>query len=227
MAIERTLSILKPDATRRNLTGAINDRFERRGLRIVAQKRIMLTKAQAESFYEVHAERPFYRGLVAFMISGPIVVQVLEGPDAVALSREIMGATDPAARRVGHDPQGFRRVDRGEFGAWLRFARERGAGDCLLLLGDRHPTLACEASDLSRRRAAVPGRTPQPGPPWGAWRLAWRPVSTRRLCCSFRCSSWRRGASRRWPRSPGCLPPAWFYARTVRSGAPVSPFRRC
>ena len=101
MAIERTLSILKPDATRRNLTGAINDRFERRGLRIVAQKRIMLTEAQAKSFYEVHAARPFYRGLVAFMMSGPIVVQVLEGPDAVALSREIMGATDPAAAEAG------------------------------------------------------------------------------------------------------------------------------
>jgi nucleoside-diphosphate kinase len=101
MAIERTLSILKPDATRRNLTGAINDRFERRGLRIVAQKRIRLTEAQAESFYEVHAARPFYRGLVTFMISGPIVVQVLEGPDAVALSREIMGATDPAAAASG------------------------------------------------------------------------------------------------------------------------------
>jgi len=101
MAIERTLSILKPDATRRNLTGAINDRFERRGLRIVAQKRIRLTVAQAERFYEVHAERPFYGGLVAFMISGPIVVQVLEGPDAVRLSREIMGATDPAKAAPG------------------------------------------------------------------------------------------------------------------------------
>ncbi len=101
MAIERTLSILKPDATRRNLTGAINDRFERRGLRIVAQKRISMAQAQAERFYEVHAERPFYRGLVAFMISGPVVVQVLEGPDAVALSREIMGATDPAKAAPG------------------------------------------------------------------------------------------------------------------------------
>ena len=101
MAIERTLSILKPDATRRNLTGAINDRFERRGLRIVAQKRIRLTETQAERFYEVHAERPFYRGLVAFMTSGPVVVQVLEGPDAVALSREIMGATDPAKAAPG------------------------------------------------------------------------------------------------------------------------------
>jgi len=101
MAIERTLSILKPDATRRNLTGAINDRFERRGLGIVAQKRVRLTERQAERFYEVHAERPFYRGLVAFMTSGPVVVQVLEGPDAVALSREIMGATDPAKAAPG------------------------------------------------------------------------------------------------------------------------------
>ena len=96
MTTERTLSIIKPDATRRNLTGAINDRFEKRGLRIVAQKRIQLGQAQAERFYEVHAERPFYRGLIAFMTSGPVVVQVLEGDDAVALNREIMGATNPA-----------------------------------------------------------------------------------------------------------------------------------
>jgi nucleoside-diphosphate kinase len=101
MAIERTLSILKPDATRRNLTGAINDRFERRGLRIVAQKRIRLTAEQAERFYAVHSERPFYRSLVEFMTSEPVVAQVLEGPDAVALSREIMGATDPARAAPG------------------------------------------------------------------------------------------------------------------------------
>jgi nucleoside-diphosphate kinase len=101
MAIERTLSILKPDATRRNLTGAINDRFERRGLRIVAQKRIQLTTEQAEQFYAVHVQRPFYRSLVEFMTSGPVVVQVLEGPDAVGLSREIMGATDPAKAAPG------------------------------------------------------------------------------------------------------------------------------
>ena len=101
MAIERTLSILKPDATGRNLTGAINDRFERRGLRIVAQKRLRLTVEQAEQFYAVHAERPFYRSLVEFMISGPVVAQVLEGPDAVALTREIMGATDPAKAAAG------------------------------------------------------------------------------------------------------------------------------
>jgi nucleoside-diphosphate kinase len=101
MATERTLSIIKPDATRRNLTGTINHLFESRGLRIVAQKRIRLTEAQAERFYEVHAERPFYRDLVAFMTSGPIVVQVLEGEDAVALNREIMGATNPADAAPG------------------------------------------------------------------------------------------------------------------------------
>jgi nucleoside-diphosphate kinase len=101
MTIERTLSIIKPDATRRNLTGAINDRFEKRGLRIVAQKRVQLSQAQAERFYEVHAERPFYRDLVAFMSSGPVVVQVLEGHDAVALNREIMGTTNPADAAPG------------------------------------------------------------------------------------------------------------------------------
>lgn len=101
MATERTLSIIKPDATRRNLTGVINERFEKRGLRIIAQKRIQLLPAQAERFYEVHAGRPFYHSLVTFMSSGPIVVQVLEGEDAVALNREIMGATDPAKADPG------------------------------------------------------------------------------------------------------------------------------
>ena len=101
MATERTLSIIKPDATRRNLTGSITHRFESRGLRIVAQKRMHLTESQAERFYEVHAERPFYRDLVTFMTSGPIVVQVLEGVGAVALNREIMGATNPADAAAG------------------------------------------------------------------------------------------------------------------------------
>ena len=101
MAMEQTLSIIKPDATRRNLTGAINDRFEKRGLRIIAQKRLHLSTGQAERFYEVHAERPFYRSLVNYMSSGPAVVQVLEGENAVALNREIMGATDPAKAGPG------------------------------------------------------------------------------------------------------------------------------
>ena len=101
MPIERTLSIIKPDATRRNLTGTINDRFEKSGLRIIAQKRLQLSIAQAERFYEVHVERPFYRSLVSFMSSGPAVVQILEGENAVALNREIMGATDPAKAAPG------------------------------------------------------------------------------------------------------------------------------
>jgi nucleoside-diphosphate kinase len=101
MAVERTLSIIKPDATRRNLTGKINARFEEAGLRIVAQKRIRLTKEQAEKFYEVHAERSFFDELVAFMTSGPVVVQVLEGENAVQANREIMGATNPANAAPG------------------------------------------------------------------------------------------------------------------------------
>jgi nucleoside-diphosphate kinase len=101
MAIERTLSIIKPDATRRNLTGAINDRFEKAGLRIVAQKRLRLSQDMAERFYAVHAERPFYRSLVDFMISGPVVAQVLEGDNAVQKNRDVMGATDPAKAAAG------------------------------------------------------------------------------------------------------------------------------
>jgi nucleoside-diphosphate kinase len=101
MATERTLSIIKPDATRRNLTGAINDRFEKAGLRIVAQKRLRLSRELAERFYAVHKERPFFASLVDFMISGPVVVQVLEGENAVARNREVMGATDPAKADPG------------------------------------------------------------------------------------------------------------------------------
>jgi nucleoside-diphosphate kinase len=96
MTIERTLSIIKPDATRRNLTGKINAKFEEAGLRIVAQRRIRLSQEQAEAFYAVHKARPFFAGLVTFMTSGPVVVQVLEGEDAVAENRRIMGATNPA-----------------------------------------------------------------------------------------------------------------------------------
>ncbi|MCE8007815.1 nucleoside-diphosphate kinase [Aestuariivita sp.] len=101
MALERTFSIIKPDATRRNLTGAINAKFEEAGLRIVAQKRIHMTKAQAGKFYEVHAERPFYDELCTFMSSEPVVVQVLEGENAISKNREIMGATNPADAAPG------------------------------------------------------------------------------------------------------------------------------
>src|SRR6185312_8777064 len=96
MAVERTLSIIKPDATRRNHTGAIVDRFERAGLRVIASRRMRLSTAQAEAFYGVHSARPFFRSLVDFMISGPVVVQVLEGENAVQKNRDVMGATDPA-----------------------------------------------------------------------------------------------------------------------------------
>lgn len=101
MALERTFSIVKPDATARNLTGAINAMIEEAGLRIVAQRRIRMTEAQAKGFYAVHAERPFYSDLVAFMTSGPVVVQVLEGADAIARYREVMGATNPAEAADG------------------------------------------------------------------------------------------------------------------------------
>ncbi|MGA8969490.1 MAG: nucleoside-diphosphate kinase [Pseudolabrys sp.] len=101
MAIERTFSILKPDATGRNLTGAINAIIEKAGLRIVAQKRVRISREQAEKFYAVHRERPFFRELVDFMISGPVVVQVLEGDNAIAKYREVMGATDPAKAAAG------------------------------------------------------------------------------------------------------------------------------
>jgi nucleoside-diphosphate kinase len=101
MAIERTLSIIKPDATRRNLTGQINARLEAAGLRIVAQKRLRLTRGQAEQFYAVHRSRPFFDGLCEFMISAPVVVQVLEGENAVAKNREVMGATNPANAAPG------------------------------------------------------------------------------------------------------------------------------
>ncbi len=101
MTTERTLSIIKPDATRRNLTGRINAKFEDAGLRIVAQKRIRLTRAQAGEFYAVHKERPFYDELCEFMASGPVVVQVLEGEGAIAKNREVMGATNPADAAPG------------------------------------------------------------------------------------------------------------------------------
>tara|TARA_B100001063_G_scaffold241469_1_gene268409 strand:- start:557 stop:979 length:423 start_codon:yes stop_codon:yes gene_type:complete len=101
MTIENTLSIIKPDATRRNITGSINTKFEQAGLNIVAQKRLQLTKSMAEKFYEVHKNRPFFNDLVDFMISGPVIAQVLRGENAVKINREIMGATNPKEAEKG------------------------------------------------------------------------------------------------------------------------------
>ena len=101
MAVQRTFSIIKPDATKRNITGKVNAKIEEAGLRIVAQKRLQLTKEQAGGFYAVHSERPFYNDLVNFMMSGPVVVQVLEGENAIARYREVMGATNPADADAG------------------------------------------------------------------------------------------------------------------------------
>ena len=101
MAIENTLSIIKPDATDRNLTGAINSKLEKAGLKIIAQKRLKLSTEMAQKFYEVHKDRPFYNDLVDFMISGPVVVQVLSGENAVMLNREVMGATNPSKAKDG------------------------------------------------------------------------------------------------------------------------------
>ena len=101
MAVQRTFSIIKPDATARNITGKVNAKIEEAGLRIIAQKRLQLTKEQASGFYAVHKERPFYNDLVAFMMSGPVVVQVLEGENAIAKYREVMGATNPADADAG------------------------------------------------------------------------------------------------------------------------------
>ena len=101
MSVEKTLSIIKPDATKRNLTGLINAKFEKAGLKIIAQKRLQLTRPMAEKFYEIHKDRPFYNDLVDFMISGPVIVQVLEGDDAVKLNRSVMGATNPEEAEEG------------------------------------------------------------------------------------------------------------------------------
>jgi nucleoside-diphosphate kinase len=101
MAIERTLSIIKPDATARNITGAINAMIEKAGLRIIAQKRVMISRGQAEAFYAVHRQRPFFGELIDLMVSGPVLVQVLEGDNAIAAYRDLMGATDPAKAADG------------------------------------------------------------------------------------------------------------------------------
>ncbi len=145
MAIERTFSIIKPDATRRNLTGAINAIFEQAGLRIVAQKRVWMSRAQAKTFYEVHAARPFYNDLVDFMISGPVVVQVLEGENAVAKNRELMGATNPAQAAEGTIRKLFAESIEANSVHGSDSAENAAVEIALLLRGhrDRRLTLAC------------------------------------------------------------------------------------
>ncbi len=122
MAVERTLSIIKPDAVAKNVIGEILARFEKAGLKIVAARMAWLSRAEAEGFYAVHKERPFFRDLVDFMTSGPVMIQVLEGDNAIAKNRELMGATDPEEGGAGHHPRRFRAVDRRQRGARLRCA---------------------------------------------------------------------------------------------------------
>ena len=124
MAATRTFSIIKPDATRRNLTGAVTKMLEEAGLRVVASKRIRMTRDQAEGFYAVHKERPFFNDLCTFMTSGPVVVQVLEGENAVHAQPRRDGRDQPGRCRRGHDPQGLCRIDRGQFGPRLGQRRE-------------------------------------------------------------------------------------------------------
>ena len=162
MATERTLSIIKPDATRRNLTGQINAVLEAAGLRIVAQKRVRLTQAQAEAFYAVHKERPFFRGLVEFMISGPVVVQVLEGDNAVARNREVMGATDPKKAAPGTIRAQFAEDIEAELGARVGQRGERRNRDRVLLRAGGHRRVAPCPPRISRRSRRWP--TTMPGP---------------------------------------------------------------
>ena len=152
MAVQRTFSILKPDVTRRNLTGAVNQRIEAAGLRIVAQKRVQMTRAQAETFYGVHRERPFFGELVEMMIAAPVVVQVLEGEDAIQRHRDVMGATDPEEGRGRDDPQGVRAVDGREFCPRLGRAGDGGGRNRAMVLRQRDCGLAGPPSAQARRR---------------------------------------------------------------------------
>ena len=145
MALERTFSMIKPDATKRNLTGAITAMLEAAGLRVVASKRVWMSRRQAEGFYAVHRGRPFFDELCESMSSGPVVVQVLEGENAIAKNREVMGATNPANAAPRHHPQGFRGIDRGELGPRFRRAGNGGSGDPLFLLGHRDRRLSSSA----------------------------------------------------------------------------------
>ena len=155
MAIERTFSIIKPDATERNLTGAINAMIEQAGLRIIAQKRVRISREQAETFYAVHRERPFFGELVEFMMSGPVVVQVLEGENAIARYRDIMGATDPAKAAAGTIRKSPRQVDRREFGARIGCARDGATGNRPVLFRQRNRRVRREGPPRAHSSALV------------------------------------------------------------------------
>ena len=168
MAIERTFSIIKPDATARNITGGINAMIEKAGLRIIAQKRVMITRSQAETFYAVHRARPFFGELVDFMISGPVVVQVLEGENAIAAYRDLMGATDPAKAADGTIRKVFAKSISRKFRARLRCRRHRPEGNRAVLrrqgnrrLSDRQLPASPILAALMRRPCRV--RTRQRG----------------------------------------------------------------
>ena len=133
MAVQRTLSIIKPDAVAKNVIGKIYSRFETNGLKIVAAQMRQLSRAEAEGFYAVHKERPFFKALVDFMTSGPVMIQVLEGEDAIAKNRQLMGATDPKKAAEGHDPRRLRRKHRRQRRARLRRSRNGCRRDRLLL----------------------------------------------------------------------------------------------
>ena len=151
MAIERTLSIIKPDAVAKNVIGKIYSRFESNGLKIVAAQMRQLSKAEAEGFYAVHKERPFFADLVKFMTSGPVMIQVLEGEGAIAKNRELMGATDPKKAAPGHDPRRLRRKHRRQRRA--RFRRSRnGRRRNRLLLPDPLDLLALIARPENHER---------------------------------------------------------------------------
>ena len=155
MAVQRTFSILKPDVTRRNLTGAVNAAIEKAGLRIVAQKRVQMTRAQAETFYAVHKGRPFFGELVDMMSSAPVVVQVLEGEDAIARYREAMGAHQSGKGGARHHPQGIRAVDGRELGARLRRAGNRGDRDRAILPRQRDRRLTTSPLGRDQRFGAT------------------------------------------------------------------------
>ena len=152
MAVERTLSIIKPDAVAKNVIGKIYSRFETNGLKIVAAQMRHLSRTEAEGFYAVHRERPFFKDLVSFMISGPVMIQVLEGPNAVAKNRELMGATDPAKADQGTIRADFADQHRCQRSTWFRLCGKGQGRDRLLLRSEQHlfPLIPCDNNNLSR-----------------------------------------------------------------------------